>query len=229
MAEKEGDLIFPMKLEVDPTNFKSGWDKIEPELQKIIDAKPLKVRVEIDNAALKDAVAQLSKLQTGGIKPSTTAAMVVAGAKADVIKAKAVQQNVIETNKLRISNANAEKSELALERAKQRGIAAVHTQNKAYQAQRGLMNGMPQMMNSYISILGAYRLGKNIVDTTAEFEMQRVSLAAIIQNKTKADELFAKSVEMGIESPFMIKDIITYTKQLAAYRIETDDFHRVFV
>ena len=34
--------------------------------------------------------------------------------------------------------------------------------------------------------------------------------------------MFAKSVEMGIESPFLIKDIITYTKQLAAYRIETD-------
>ncbi len=228
MAERNEDLIFGMKLDVDPGKFGQQWPKIEAELQAIIDKHPLKIGLQIDNAALQNAITQLSKLNTmGGVpKQSTQAAMLIASTKARILAEnqaiKVRHQNVIETNKLRISNANAEKSELALERAKQRGIAAVHTQNKAYQAQRGLMNGMPQMMNSYISILGAYRLGKNIVDTTAEFEMQRVALAAIIQNKTKADELFAKSVEMGIESPFLIKDIITYTKQLAAYRIETD-------
>lgn len=104
-----------------------------------------------------------------------------------------------------------------------RGLSAVHTQNKLYQAQRGILNGLPQFVNSYVSILGAYRLGQNIVDTTAEFEMQRVALAAIIQNKAKADELFSQNVELGLKSPFQIKDLITYTKQLAAYKIETDD------
>jgi tape measure domain-containing protein len=228
MAEKNEDLIFGMKLDVDPGKFGQQWPKIEADLQKIIDAHPLKVGIQIDNAALQNAITLLSKLSTlsGAPKQSTQAAMLIANKKAEILAEnqaiRARQQNIIETNKLRISNANAEKSELALERAKQRGIAAVHTQNKAYQSQRGLLNGMPQMMNSYISVLGAYRLGKNIIATTAEFEMQRVALAAIIQNKTKADELFAQSVEMGIESPFLIKDIITYTKQLAAYRIETD-------
>ena len=188
MAERNEDLIFGMKLDVDPGKFGQQWPKIEADLQAIIDKHPLKIGIQIDNAALQNAITQLSKLNTmgGGVpKQSTQAAMLVASTKAQILTEnqaiKVRQQNVITTNKLRISNANAEKSELALERAKQRGIAAVHTQNKAYQAQRGLMNGMPQMMNSYISILGAYRLGKNIVNTTAEFEMQRVALAAIIQ------------------------------------------------
>ena len=103
-----------------------------------------------------------------------------------------------------------------------KATSSLKLQAEAQHKNLGMLNGMKQFLNSYISILGAYRLGQNIVDTTAEFEMQRVALAAIIQDKQKADQLFSQNVELGLQSPFQIKELITYTKQLAAFRIETD-------
>ena len=55
--------------------------------------------------------------------------------------------------------------------------------------------------------------------------MQQRSLEAILQNKTKADEIFNKTVALAVQSPFQIKDLISYTKQLAAYRIESDKLY----
>lgn len=70
---------------------------------------------------------------------------------------------------------------------------------------------------------------KNFVGQIAEvrgrFELSQRSLEAILQNKTKADEIFNKTVELAIKSPFRIKDLIDYTRQLSAYRIESDKLY----
>ena len=47
-------------------------------------------------------------------------------------------------------------------------------------------------------------------------------MQAIIQNRTKADEIFKLSLAQALDSRFTARELITYTKQLAAYRIETD-------
>lgn len=62
----------------------------------------------------------------------------------------------------------------------------------------------------------------NVATVRGEFEMSQRSLEAILQNKTQADEIFAKTVELAVKSPFRIKDLVQYTRQLAAYRIESD-------
>ena len=64
-----------------------------------------------------------------------------------------------------------------------------------------------------------------IAKVRGEFELQQRSLEAILQNKTKADEIFNKTVALAVQSPFQIKDLISYTKQLAAYRIESDKLY----
>lgn len=127
---------------------------------------------------------------------------------------------------------NATIAEERLKQAKMRTAKMTATQNIETQkhsrsliSQMGIMNGIPQLLTSYVSVLGASRLAKNIREVTAEFELQRVALAAIIQDKPKADQLFAQMVELGIQSPFQIKELITYTKQLAAYRIETENLY----
>lgn len=93
----------------------------------------------------------------------------------------------------------------------------------AFGRQRGILNGMPQMLNSYISILGGMRLFANIRDITGEYELQRVALGAIIQDAERANALFEQIKVKAVESPFMVKDLVSYTKQLAAFRVETED------
>ena len=63
---------------------------------------------------------------------------------------------------------------------------------------------------------------RNVREVTSEFEMQRVALAGIIQDTEQATALFKQIKTAALKSPFEIKDLVTYTKQLSAYRIETD-------
>lgn len=64
-----------------------------------------------------------------------------------------------------------------------------------------------------------------LANVRGEFELQQRSLQAILQNKSQADQIFNKTVQLAVKSPFQIKELITYTKQLAAYRIESSKLY----
>lgn len=65
----------------------------------------------------------------------------------------------------------------------------------------------------------------HIAETRGYFELQQKSLQAILQNKQQADDIFNKTIALALESPFRAKELITYTKQLAAYRIENEKLY----
>ena len=64
-----------------------------------------------------------------------------------------------------------------------------------------------------------------LIDVRGEFELQHKSLQVLIQDVDKANKLWDKTVALAINSPFRVKDLVTYTKQLAAYRVETDKLY----
>ena len=61
-----------------------------------------------------------------------------------------------------------------------------------------------------------------MIEVRAQFELQQVALRAILQDKQKADEIFQQVQMMALQSPFSIMQMTTFTKQLAAYRVEAD-------
>lgn len=65
----------------------------------------------------------------------------------------------------------------------------------------------------------------NLIQVRGEFELQNKSLQVILQNKEEADRLFAQITELAVKSPFTLKELVTYTKQLAAYRIESENLY----
>ncbi|MGN1158414.1 MAG: tape measure protein [Agathobacter sp.] len=64
-----------------------------------------------------------------------------------------------------------------------------------------------------------------LVEVRAEFELNQRALQAMLQNKQMANEIWNKTVELAIQSPFRVKELVSYTKQLAAYRIEADKLY----
>ena len=64
-----------------------------------------------------------------------------------------------------------------------------------------------------------------LANVRGKFELQQRSLEAILQNKAQADQIFNKTVQLAVKSPFQIKELVTFTKQLAAYRIESDKLY----
>lgn len=64
-----------------------------------------------------------------------------------------------------------------------------------------------------------------LVAVRGEFELQNRALQSILQNKDQANEIWDKTVQLAVRSPFTVKELVTYTKQLAAYRIEADKLY----
>jgi len=106
--------------------------------------------------------------------------------------------------------------------AGQKANSAIATTNAGLRAQGGIMRGLVGYFSAYTVALAGIRLIRNVRETTAEFEMQRVALGGIIQDMTRANQLFAEIKAAAVQSPFEIKDLVSFTKQLSAYRIETD-------
>lgn len=64
-------------------------------------------------------------------------------------------------------------------------------------------------------------LGK-VVQVRREFELQQRSLGIIIRDSQMATEIWNKNVQLALKSPFQVLELTKYTKQLAAYRIESE-------
>lgn len=96
------------------------------------------------------------------------------------------------------------------------------TYNTALSESHSRLGTLIKSTVAYFSLHQVTNFLRNIRAVTAEFEMQRVALGGIIQDSDKASELFKQIKSAAIKSPFEIKDLVSYTKQLSAYRIETD-------
>lgn len=75
------------------------------------------------------------------------------------------------------------------------------------------------------SLQSIVNFGRKIVETTGEFELQHRAMQAIIGDIREANKLWDKTVALAVRSPYRIKDLVSYTKQLSAYRIETDKLY----
>ena len=53
---------------------------------------------------------------------------------------------------------------------------------------------------------------KHMVDVRAQFELQQIALRSIIQDKQKADEIFAQVQQLALKSPFSIMELNKFTK-----------------
>jgi hypothetical protein len=94
--------------------------------------------------------------------------------------------------------------------------------------QRSLINTADQLKRKLALVFSVSALTgyfKKMVEVRGEFELQKVALSAILQNKEKADELWAKTQELALQSPFKLQQLVTFTKQLAAYQVEADKLY----
>lgn len=93
---------------------------------------------------------------------------------------------------------------------------------------RQLMDTMGQLQRSLALVFSISHISgyiNKLVNIRREMELQHRSLQVLIQDRFKADELWQQTVDLAVRSPFRVKELVTYTRQLAAYRIETDRLH----
>lgn len=93
-------------------------------------------------------------------------------------------------------------------------VSAVYREHSSY------LKRLIQRMTIYFSIHQIGSFLSKVREVTAEFELQRKSLGALLQSQSKADELFAQIKRYATQTPIKLLDLTTYIKQVAAYRIE---------
>ena len=89
----------------------------------------------------------------------------------------------------------------------------------------GYISRWAQRMAFAFSVNTVQGFVEQIATVRGQFELSQRSLESILQNKPKADEIFNKTVELAVKSPFRIKDLVDYTRQLSAYRIESNKLY----
>lgn len=90
---------------------------------------------------------------------------------------------------------------------------------------RNLMDTAGQLSRQLALVFSVSQIGgyiRKIVEVRGQFELQQVALRAILQDKDKADKIFSQTMQQALKSPFQAMQLVTFTKQLAAYRIESD-------
>lgn len=66
---------------------------------------------------------------------------------------------------------------------------------------------------------------EQLVSVRGELELQNTALASMLQSKERADALFDKVAQLSKQSPFSIKQLTTYTKQLSAYQVSYEELY----
>lgn len=101
-------------------------------------------------------------------------------------------------------------------------------QEQLGKSKRSLMNTADQLQRKLALLFSVSAIQgyiNKLVQVRGEFEIQQRSLEILLQNKKEADKLWDQTIKLAVKSPFTVKQLVTYTKQLAAYRIESDKLY----
>lgn len=83
-----------------------------------------------------------------------------------------------------------------------------------------------QLSNQFgtmFSIYAVERFVAKLLEVRGAFEMQQVSLRAILQDAPAADRIFSQVKALAVESPFTFMDLVSYTKQLSAFSVPVNE------
>lgn len=97
--------------------------------------------------------------------------------------------------------------------------------NKTMFSQKALLQQITNALGIYFSIYQVGAFVKELAMVSGEFEKQRASLAAILQDSDAANKLFGQIKDLAVISPFNFMELTGYAKQLSAFSIPTNEIY----
>ena len=116
-----------------------------------------------------------------------------------------------------------------IDRLSQANDKAAKSTKQLQSNQRNLMDTTGQLQRKLALLFSVSAIQgyiSKLIDVRGEFEMQQKSLQILLKDKDEADKLWQQTLDFAVKSPFRVKELVNYTKQLAAYRIETSKLHQ---
>lgn len=96
---------------------------------------------------------------------------------------------------------------------------------RGYQSQSRIMQDIKNLALSYLSVYGAGRILSSLVRVTGEFELQKTTLAAMLGDLNKAEQIITRIQGLAVKSPFQFKELTTYAKQLSAFSVPAEELY----
>lgn len=100
---------------------------------------------------------------------------------------------------------------------------SIEKANKPLERQNRLLSQLRTAASTYVSIWTAGQFLSSLVRITGEFELQRVSLRAMLNDINAADKIFSQTKLLAVESPFQFMDLMGFAKQLAAFSVPKNE------
>ena len=150
-----------------------------------------------------------------------------------MVDTKSIEEAVAAIDRLKAARDRLNKENMSDSNGRyQRGINRINEEIKKQEAYierlRGAHRRLAQDAEKLKSILGRVfglaalkGYASQLIRVRGEFEMAQRSLEVLLKNKGEADLLWRKTVDLAVKSPYTTQQLITATKQLAAYRVES--------
>lgn len=188
-----------------------------------------KVGVIIDKASASQAVQEA--LRKAGLSTNYTASDLRA-TRARALEAKTEAYVNSQRELARKRAAAAAKAELGLAAARERSANAARAHasatlnmNGAMRSQLSISSELANQMLGLYSIYTLERFVRGLVTIGGEFEQQELALSAMLNDAGKAQEIFGKIKNLAVVSPFGVRELNDYTKQLKAFSIPYNELY----
>lgn len=231
------DTSYLMKLGVNQTFFADSVKKA------IAAAGKLKLKVDVDAKGIESLTA-LAKAQTDMLKEQNKSRRLAletdpnsatsVRARASLMNAQAKILTVDATNNklnaqaerdraraLLDSTKAAKRLESSMQTSKQHTDGFLRNMRQSIQPMRDLAI----IATTYFGVHGVLNFLRSLVEVRGEFEKQKVALETLLQSREQANKLFNDIQSLAVKSPFQFKELISFTKQLAAYQVPTDELY----
>lgn len=192
-------------------------------------SEQFKIGVVVDKASTTKAVRDA--LEKAGLNTNYSASDLRAErARAAAAKAEAYVNAQRELARQRA--AAAAKAELGLAAARERSANAARTHasatlnmNGAMGSQLSITGQLSDQMLSLYSVYTLERFVRGLIEIGGEFEQQELALSAMLNDAGKAHEIFGQIKNLAVVSPFGVRELNNYTKQLKAFSIPYNELY----
>ena len=101
----------------------------------------------------------------------------------------------------------------------------VKTLTGDFQGLSNTTSALGKMLAGAFSLNAIKGYVSQLMRVRGEFELQQRSLQALLQSKDEANKLWQQTTQLALKSPYSVSQLIRSTKQLAAYRIESEKLY----
>lgn len=212
-------------------------NKILTDIQDALKSKEftidIKAKSNITTNANKSALAYETEAQAKLINSQARLlqaqnAQAVSAQKAALAQAKLAtehQKTAREANRAQIEATKLARQKQMLANATNRATQSARNYTNANRGIIGSLREMTGLAGKFSAIYMGGQFLSSLIRIRGEFEMQLVSLRAILQSTERANELYGRLQQLSVISPFQFGDLVKYAKQLSAYQIPTQDLY----